>query len=133
MRNLTDASFRDGGTPNNDTLYSTAWVDVSKEPVILSHPDMADRYFTFQLACMDDDSFAFVGKRTTGGKAGSFALIGPGWRGTLPEGVMALPASRTPSVLIIGRTLVDRTADVPTVNALCPARRSWNKNGRRRQ
>ena len=118
MRNLTDASFRDGGTPNNDTLYSTAWVDISKEPVILSHPEMGDRYFTFQLACMDDDNFAFVGKRTTGSKAGNFAIVSPDWTGKLPEGVTALPPSRTPSILIIGRTLVDGPADVPTVNAL---------------
>ena len=118
VRNLADASYRDGGSPNNDTLYSIAWVDVSKEPVILSHPDMGDRYFTFQLSSIDSDNFAFVGKRTTGGNAGSFALVGPAWKGTLPKGVKALPASRTPGILIIGRTLVDGTADVPAVNAL---------------
>jgi hypothetical protein len=120
MRNLTDASFRDGGTPNNDTLYSTAWVDISKEPVILSHPEMGDRYFTFQLACMDDDNFAFVGKRTTGCKAGNFAIVSSDWTGKLPEDVTALPPSRTPSILIIGRTLVDGPADVPTANAHNP-------------
>ena len=45
---LIDASYRDGGCPNNDTLYSVAWLDLSKEPVILSHPDMADRYSQLQ-------------------------------------------------------------------------------------
>jgi len=118
VRNLTDASYRDGGSPNNDTLYSVAWVDLGKEPVILSHPDMGDRYFTFELAGVDSDNFAYVGKRTTGGKAGSFALVGPNWKGKLPKGVKALPPSRTPTVLIFGRILVDGAADVPAVNNL---------------
>lgn len=118
VRKLADASYRSGGSPNQDTLYSMAWVDVGNEPVILSHPDMSNRYFTFQLASMDSDNFAYVGKRTTGGKAGSFAIVGPGWKGRLPAGVKALPASRTPSVLIFGRTLIDGPADARTVNAL---------------
>lgn len=117
-RTLADASYRDGGSPNQDTLYSTAWVDVSKEPVILSHPDMGDRYFTFELASMDSDNFAYVGKRTTGEKAGSFAITGPDWKGTLPDGVKPLPASRTPTVLIIGRTLIDGAADARAVTVL---------------
>jgi len=117
-RTLADASYRGGGSPNQDTLYSIAWVDVSKEPIILSHPNMGDRYFTFELASIDSDNFAYVGKRTTGGKAGSFALVGPGWKGTLPDGVKAVPASRTPTVLIFGRTLIDGMVDAPAVNAL---------------
>ena len=56
LRELADASYRDGGSPNNDTLYSIAWVDVSKQPVILSHPDMGERYFTFELASLDSDT-----------------------------------------------------------------------------
>jgi hypothetical protein len=118
VRNIADASYRDGGSPNNDTLYSVAWVDVSRELVILSHPDMGDRYFTFELASLDSDNFAYVGKRTTGSRAGSFAIVGPNWKGTLPAGVRVLEASRTPSVSIIGRTLIDGPADVATVNAL---------------
>jgi hypothetical protein len=45
VRTLADASYRDGGAPNNDTLYSIAWIDVRKEPDILSHREMGDRYF----------------------------------------------------------------------------------------
>jgi len=90
VRRLADASYRSGGSPNQDTLYSMAWVDVGDEPVILSHPDMGNRYFTFQLASMDSDNFAYVGKRTTGGKAGSFAIVGPGWKGRLPAGVKSV-------------------------------------------
>jgi len=118
VRTLADASYRGGGSPNQDTLYSTAWLDVGKEPVILSHPDMGDRYFAFELAGVDSDNFAYVGKRTTGGRAGSFAIVGPGWKGELPAGVNALAPSLTPTVLIFARTLIDGPADAKTVNAL---------------
>lgn len=118
VRQLANATYRDGGSPNNDTLYSIAWLDLSKEPIILSHPDMGERYFVFEFASLDSDNFAYVGKRTTGGTAASFAIIGPNWKGTLPEGVKALPKSSTSSALVFGRTLVDGPADVAAVNAL---------------
>jgi len=118
FRTLPDARYQGGGGTNNDTLYSTAWVNLSKEPVILSHPDMGDRYFQFQLASFDSDNFAVVGKRVTGSRAGSFALVGPDWKGRLPKGVTALPPSRTHGVFILGRTLVDSKADALAVNRL---------------
>ena len=118
VKALADASYRGGGSPNQDTLYSTAWLDVGKEPVILSHPNMGDRYFAFELAGVESDNFAYVGKRTTGSKAGSFAIVGPGWKGELPTAVKALPPSLTPTVLIFARTLIDGPADAKTVNAL---------------
>jgi hypothetical protein len=99
---VTDATWRDGGCPNNDTLYSLSWVDLRREPVILSHPDMGDRYFTFQLAAMTSDNFAYVGSRTTGSNAGHFALIGPGWTGALPDGVRTIERSPTPWILVAG-------------------------------
>jgi hypothetical protein len=115
---VTDATWRDGGCPNNDTMYSISWVDLSQEPVILSHPDMGDRYFTFQLAAMTSDNFDFVGRRTTGSKAGHFALVGPGWTGELPDGVGRIEPSPTPWILVGGRTLVDGAEDVSNVRAL---------------
>lgn len=118
VRTLADATYRDGGSPNNDTLYSIACVDVRQEPVILSHPGMGERYFTFELASLDSDNFAYVGKRTTGGRAGSFAITGPDWVGALPDGVEALEPSRTGSVLMLGRTLVDDPQDALEVHRL---------------
>jgi hypothetical protein len=112
IRQLADANYRDGGSPNQDTLYSIAWVDLRKGPVILSHPDLGDRFFTFELAAMSSDNFAVVGQNTTGSKAGDYAIIGPNWKGTLPREVEGLPRSTTPSVLIFGRTLVDGKEDV---------------------
>lgn len=115
---LLDATFRDGGCPNNDTLYSLAWLDLSKEPLILSHPDMGDRYFTFEVASFSSDNVDYVGQRTTGSDAGDFAIIGPGWKGKLPAGVRATAPSPTPWALVLGRTSVDGPPDVDNARAL---------------
>jgi hypothetical protein len=115
---LLDATYRDGGCPNNDTLYSLAWLDLSQEPLILSHPDMGDRYFTFELMAFTSDNVDYVGQRTTGSDAGDFALTGPGWHGKLPAGVRAAAPSPTPWVLVLGRTLVDGPADLDNARAL---------------
>ena len=111
---VMDATYRDGGCPNNDTLYSLAWLDLGEEPVILSHPDMVGRYFTFELMGFSSDNFDYVGQRTTGSKAGHFAICGPGWHGDLPPGVQATLPAPTPWVLLLGRTLVDGDADLAT-------------------
>ena len=115
---VMDATYRDGGCPNNDTLYSLAWLDLGGEPVILSHPDMAGRYFTFELMGFTSDNFDYVGQRTTGSTAGHFAICGPGWHGDLPPGVQATRPAPTPWVLLLGRTLVDGDADLAAVHAL---------------
>jgi hypothetical protein len=115
---LIDASYRDGGCPNNDTLYSVAWLDLGEEPVILSHPDMGDRYFTFELMGFTSDTYGYVGQRTTGSKAGHFAICGPDWHGELPPGVRSVQPAPTPWILIMGRTLVDGDADLANVHAL---------------
>ena len=114
---VMDASYRDGGCPNNDTLYSLAWLDLGEEPVILSHPDMGDRYFTFELMGFSSDNYDYVGQRTTGSKAGHFAICGPGWQGNLPPGVRAILPAPTPWILLLGRTLVDGDADLPAARA----------------
>jgi len=118
LRKLADASYRDGGSPNYDTLYSIAWLDVGKEPVILSHPDMGERFITFEIASMTSDNFDYAGSRATGSKAAHFAITGPDWEGDLPDGVKQLEASPTTAVLIFGRTAVTGPEDVPAVNRL---------------
>ena len=132
-RDVMTADYRDGGGPSNDTLYSIVWLDLAKEPVILSHADMGDRYFTFEIAGMSSDNFGYIGTRTTGSKAGHFALVGPNWKGKLPEGVKSVApslgtkhaaksmpyiASLTNTVLILGRTAVNGAKDVKNVNKL---------------
>lgn len=117
-RHLADASYRDGGTPNNDTLYSIAWLDLAKEPLVLSVPEVPERYYVMEMASMDSDNFAYVGSRATGSQAGNYLITGPDWKGEVPAGVTRLPASRTNAALIIGRTLVRDEADRSNVHAL---------------
>jgi hypothetical protein len=117
-RHLTDASWTHGGGPNNDTLYSSAFVDISKEPVIISHPDMGDRYFSFQFVAFDSDNFAYIGTRTTGSGAGNFAVAGPDWQGTLPQGVTMLARAPTSTIILLGRAVVDGKDDLDAVHRL---------------
>jgi hypothetical protein len=108
-----------GGSPNCDTLYSTAWLDVAHEPLVLSVPAVADRYYCIEMVCMDADNFAYVGTRSTGTQAGNFLIAGPGWSGAVPEGVLdVLPRSRTPTILLLGRTGVNDTTQEELDTAL---------------
>ena len=72
--------------PNADTLYTVIWLDVSKEPWIVSAPDMKGRFFLLPMLDGWTTVFADPGKRTTGTDAQKFAITGPGWTGTLPGG-----------------------------------------------
>jgi hypothetical protein len=101
-RTYPDASFRDVTAPNADTLYTTAWIDVGKEPWVLSIPDMKDRYFLVPMLDGWTNVFQVPGKRTTGTKAQTYAITGPGWRGNLPSGVKEYK-SPTSMVWILGR------------------------------
>ena len=75
--------------PNADTLYSTAWIDVGKEPYILHVPAEDGRYYLMPMLSGWTNVFADPGKRTTGTDAADFAITGPGWSGTLPSGIKA--------------------------------------------
>ncbi|MGE3143960.1 MAG: DUF1254 domain-containing protein [Pseudorhodoplanes sp.] len=102
LRQYPDASFRDVTAPNADTLYTTAFFDVGKEPWVLSVPDMKDRYFLLPMLDGWTNVFQVPGKRTTGTKAQTFAITGPGWKGTLPAGVTEYK-SPTSIVWLLGR------------------------------
>jgi hypothetical protein len=107
QRKLTDASYRDGGRPNTDTLYSAAWADLRKEPLVLTMPHFGKRYYNVQLVGFDSDNFDYIGSRSTGQQGGSYALVGPDWKGTLPEGVRAVKPAHTPWILVLIRILVE--------------------------
>ncbi|MBW2368249.1 MAG: DUF1254 domain-containing protein [Deltaproteobacteria bacterium] len=115
---LADHKYRDGGTPNNDVIYSVAWVNVGKEPIILSHPDMGVRYFSFHFTKFSSDILDVVSNRATGGAAGHFALVHKDFNGRLPEGVTVLETAQTPWFLLLVRTMVNGSEDLPYVQAL---------------
>jgi hypothetical protein len=81
------ADFKTVVRPNFDTLYSSAWLNLNGGPVIVSVPDTEGRYYLLQMLDMWTDTFASPDKRTTGTKAGNFAIVPQCWNGTLPEGV----------------------------------------------
>jgi len=117
-RTYPNAQFRDVTAPNADTLYTTAWFDVSKEPWIVSVPDMKGRYFLLPMLDGWTDVFQVPGKRTTGTGAQTFAITGPGWSGELPKGVTEYK-SPTALVWLLGRIYSAGTPeDYKAVHAL---------------
>jgi hypothetical protein len=118
MRKYPNAQFRDVTAPNADTLYTQAWVDVSREPWVLSIPDMKGRYFLFPMLDGWTNVFQDPGKRTTGTGAQKYAITGPGWKGKLPPGVTEYK-SGTGIVWILGRIYCTGTPeDYKAVHAL---------------
>ncbi|HEV7317185.1 MAG TPA: DUF1254 domain-containing protein [Ensifer sp.] len=104
-------------TANNDTLYSFAGLDLSKEPMVLTIPDTNGRYYIMQLLDAYSRAIDDVGIGTLGAKGGTFAIVGPAWKGTLPPEMVQI-RSPTPQVYIIGRTGVDGDADLPAARAM---------------
>jgi len=92
-------------------LYSVAILDLGKGPLVLSVPAMGSRYYDIELVDSRGDDFAYVGSRTTGGQAGNFLISGPGWQGTVPDGVTQLKSSDN-SVILFGRVLVQNASQV---------------------
>jgi hypothetical protein len=103
---------------NRDTLMTAGWLDLSKGPQVLYVPDMAGRYYSVQFTDPSKNTnFAYVGKRTTGTKAGDYLITGPGWKGQAPSGITQI-SSPNNSVLVFGRVLVESDSDLPTAYAL---------------
>ncbi len=108
MRQYPDASFRDVTAPNADTLYTTSFFEVDKEPWVLSVPDMKGRYFLLPMLDGWTNVFQVPGTRTTGTGAQTYAITGPNWKGTLPAGVKEYK-SPTNIVWLLGRIYCDGT------------------------
>ena len=117
VKRYPPADFRGVSAPNADTLYSLAWLDL-KEPQVFSHPDMGSRFYLFEMVDLWMKAFESPGARTSGGKAASYLLTGPGWKGAVPAGVKHIKCA-TRYMVILGRTFADGTdADYAAVNAL---------------
>ncbi len=101
-RSYPDAKYRDVTAPNADTLYTTGWMDVGKEPWVLTLPDAQGRYYLMPMLDGWTNVFQVPGKRTTGSGPQKYVITGPGWRGTLPAGVTEYK-SPTAIVWLLGR------------------------------
>lgn len=116
-KTLSDHKDRVVTTPNNDTLYSAAWLDLSGGPVTISVPATHERYLSIALMDMFTDHFAYSGTRTAGGRAERLFIVGPNWRGAAPSGARLV---RSPSndVWALSRLLVDGPADLAKATAV---------------
>ncbi len=107
-RNLSDHLARWVTTPNNDTLYSTAFLDLSKGPVTLTIPPLGKRYYSVAVMDMFTNNNVVLGTRTIGGEGGTFTLVGPGQASTGPNPTRIA----TPHAWLLIRTLTDGGADL---------------------
>jgi len=96
--------------PNNDTNYSSAFLDLGDDAVVLTIPDTKDRYFVVPLMDAWTNVFTSFGKRTTGTHAQTYVITGPHWHGTIPNGLQEVK-SPTDLVWIIGRIQVNSPED----------------------
>ena len=104
-------------TPNNDTLYVIAALDLRPGPLVLHVPDTADRYYVLQFVDAWTNNFAYIGRRATGTAEREFLLAGPGDTTEAPDG-MTMVRAPTAVVSIVGRVQINGAADAPAVHAL---------------
>jgi hypothetical protein len=115
-RVLADHTSRGVTSPNNDTLYSSAWLDLSQGPVTITLPALGSRYLSLQLMDMYTNSFAVLGTRATGSEAGTFTLVGPG--DALAADARNVVRAPTLRVWALLRVLVDGPADLEAARAV---------------
>jgi hypothetical protein len=106
-------------TPNNDTPYSWAWLDLRAEPIVLSLPAVpAPRYYVNQWFDLYTHNFAYTGVRTSGRDAGNYLFVGPHWQGTVPKGITKVLRAETDFVGTLTRTQLNGEDDIPALKNL---------------
>ena len=118
--------------PITDASYTAAWFDLTKEPMVLSVPASNGRYYVMMLEDTWTNDLIPMGPRTTGDGPGNFAIVGPGWNGTLPSNVTKIQSS-TDYVMLAGRTQLNGPADLPATaafldNVTVTPLSAWNTN-----
>jgi hypothetical protein len=112
------ATYKDTAiiTPNSDTPYSMAWLDLRTEPMVLSVPEVPkERYYSVQLTDGNTYNFGYIGSRATGPEAGDYMVAGPDWKGETPPGIKKAFSSTTPFAFAIFRTQLFNPEDMPNV------------------
>lgn len=118
VKRYPPADYRGVSAPNADTLYSVAWLDLGAEPMVFSHPEMGKRYYMFEMVDLWMSIVETPGARTSGGKAATYLITGPGWQGKVPAGMKQIKCP-TRYMVIPGRTYAEGTEkDYKKVNAL---------------
>jgi hypothetical protein len=112
------ATYKDTAvvTPNSDTPYTTLWLDLRAEPMVISVPAVAkERYYSVQLIDGNAYNYGYIGSRATGSVPGDYLVVGPDWKGQTPAGVKKVFASTTPFALTLFRTQLFNPEDMPNV------------------
>jgi hypothetical protein len=118
MPHYVDPNFKNVVRISLNSLWTTGFVDLEKEPIVLSVPDTKDRYYVFSMMNMWTDVFGSVGKRTTGTGPGNFLIVGPNWQGTAPANIRQPYRSSTWYAWVLGQTQANGPDDFAMVNAL---------------
>jgi len=106
-------------TPNNDTPYSWAWLDLRAEPWVVSVPAVpGNRYYVQQWIDLFTFNFAYIGSRATGNVAGNYLFAGPKWDGKVPAGIDKVFRSETDLILTLTRTALNGPEDVAAVRSV---------------
>lgn len=113
-----DHTFKDVITPNADTPYSMAMLDLRAEPVVLQVPAVSDRYYVMQFVDLFGTNPHYVGTRATGTKAGTYLAVGPRWDGRDGDGFDGVLRFETDLVFLIGRTQLLGADDVPALDKI---------------
>ena len=108
---------RDVVSPNADTCYSSAVLDLHQGAALIEMPDAGARYHSLQMLDAYTNVFGYIGTRATGNRAGKYLIVGPGWAGEVPADVARVFTAPSPLVWMIGRTLVDGADDLPALAA----------------
>src|SRR5882672_2632856 len=103
-------------TPNSDTPYSTVWLDLRAEPMVISVPLIEkDRYYAVQFIDGNTYNFGYIGTRATGTEPGDYLVVGPDWKGGTPTGIKKVFQSMTLFPLALIRTQLFNPGDISNV------------------
>jgi hypothetical protein len=103
-------------TPNSDTPYTFLSLDLRTEPMVLTVPPIEkNRYWVFQMMDLYTFNFDYLGTRTTGNNGGTFLVVGPRWKGTVPAGMTKVLRPETEFINVVGRTQLFDPADLDKI------------------